>query len=64
MKNFNSVMSRFALPPCNAVPNLPAESYGSLDNYFKVLEVEFEVDKVELLPPEPKDDKGGDNAVK
>lgn len=53
MKNFNSVMQRFALPLCNAVPQNTIENHETLDNYFKVLEAEFDVDKSELNPPEP-----------
>lgn len=63
MKNFNNIMQRFALPLCNAVPNLPAESYGSLDNYFKVLENEFGVNELET-PPESEEEKEEDNATK
>lgn len=62
MKNFNSIMQRFALPLCNSTPQNTIESHETLDNYFKVLENEFGIDTSEI-PPEPEDKKEGKNGA-
>lgn len=64
MKNFNSVMQRFALPLCNPTPQNTVENNETLNAYFETLEKEFEVDKSELIPPESEEEKEEDNATK